>query len=73
MLLSFILIDSCETGVIGSMSNFMLLFALGCLFRLGHAADELDKSIAISFWRNGRDLGFCVRKAFDEVLHSLDN
>jgi hypothetical protein len=66
-------VDASYDWVDFGVRGFVSLFALGGLFRLRDTADEPDKSVAVSFGRNGGYLRLCVCKTFDKVLHAFDD
>jgi hypothetical protein len=49
-------VDAGNGNLVGHPGSFFILFTLGYFLGLGYAADELDESVTISLWGNGRDL-----------------
>jgi hypothetical protein len=49
-----------------------LVFLRGNFFALGDARDEVEETVTVAFWWDGRDLGFRVAKTFPEVFDALD-
>jgi hypothetical protein len=65
-------VDAEMCGIRRWVRGFLGLLTFCRFSRFGNTAYELNKTVAVSFWRDSRDLGFGVHQAFHEMLHAFD-
>jgi hypothetical protein len=49
-------VNACKQGIVDCVRRLVCLFPLSGLSCFGHAADEFDKTITVSFGRDSGDL-----------------